>query len=250
MEVVGVIPARYKSSRLYGKPLIRILDKPLIEWTYLSASRSSVLSRIIVATDDRRVFKTVQNFGGQAILTSPRCRSGTDRVAEVASKVKGDIFVNIQGDEPLLHPSVIDNIVRALAKSKSAHIVTAAVPLRKRSEVKNPHVVKVVIDHRGYAHYFSRSMIPYPRDLKSLSAGIKQGIFLKHIGVYAYKRDFLRKFLSLSKTMHERIEKLEQLRAIDHGFKIKVIRTRFDSVGVDTPGDIRKVEKILRKRKQ
>lgn len=248
MEVVGVIPARYKSSRMPGKPLIKIHGKPLIEWTYRNASRAKLLSRIIVATDDRRIFRTVQQFGAQAIITSPRCRSGTDRVAEVASKVKGDIFVNIQGDEPLIRPSVIDNVIRVLMKKKSFHIVTAAVSLKSLKDLKDPNIVKVVTDHKGSAHYFSRSIIPYPRDIKNMKHALKRRFFLKHLGIYAYKRKFLRKFLGLPASFNEKIEKLEQMRALDGGFKISVVHARFDSIGVDTWHDISRVSRILKKR--
>lgn len=247
MEIIGVIPARYRSTRLPGKPLISILGKPLIQWTYINASKSRMLSRIIVATDDRRIFRAVQMFGGQAILTSSRCRSGTDRIAEVAAKIKGDIFVNIQGDEPLVHPSVIDRIVRELIKNKSLYMVTAAVPIKDLKELKDPNNVKVVMNRKGLALYFSRSIIPFPRDGKHIARSIKRGYFLKHCGIYAYRREFLRKFRFLKKSFYEHVEKLEQLRVLDWGYNIKIVRTRFNSQGVDTRKDIRIIKKLLQK---
>jgi 3-deoxy-manno-octulosonate cytidylyltransferase (CMP-KDO synthetase) len=247
--VVGVIPARYNSSRFPGKPLVRIQGRTLIEWTFRNASKALMLDRLIVATDDSRIFSTVQKFGGQAILTSPRCKTGTDRVAEVAAKVKGDIFVNIQGDEPLIHPSIIDGMVRTLIKYKSCPIVTAAVRIKDAGMLADPNVVKVVIDHKGFAHYFSRSVIPFPRDTKDLSAAVRRNLFLKHVGIYAYRRIFLRKFLTLSRSFHEFVEKLEQLRALDWGYKIKVLVTRHDTVGVDTKADLERVEKKLSRKK-
>jgi len=248
MEIIGVIPARYGSTRLPGKPLISIQGKPLIQWTYTNALQSNMLTRIIVATDDRRIFRVVQMFGGQAILTSSRCRTGTDRIAEVAAKIKGDIFVNIQGDEPLIHYSIINRIVRELIKNKSLHMVTAAVPVKKLHELKDQNNVKVVLNRKGLAQYFSRSIIPFPRDCTQLGIALKRKYFLKHCGIYAYRRDFLRKFRRLPKSFYEHIEKLEQLRVLDYGYTIKVVRTQFDSQGVDTKNDIHKIIRILKKR--
>ncbi|MBD3271087.1 MAG: 3-deoxy-manno-octulosonate cytidylyltransferase [Elusimicrobia bacterium] len=246
MDIIGVIPARYNAVRLRGKPLIKINGIPLIQWTFANASRASLLTRLIVATDDRRIFHTVQRFGGQAILTSSNCQSGTDRVAEVAAKIKGDIFVNIQGDEPLLHPSVINGLVRIMIKRKNIHMATAGYPIKHIRDLKDPHTVKVVVDRKANAHYFSRSAIPCPRDQQLLRTGLKRRYFLKHLGVYAYRRDFLRKFMKLPQSVPERLEKLEQLRALDSGYKIQVIRARYDSPGIDVYEDIKNVEKILK----
>ncbi|MFH1379009.1 MAG: 3-deoxy-manno-octulosonate cytidylyltransferase [bacterium] len=246
MEIIGVIPARYNSTRLPGKPLIRIQGKPLIQWTYENALKSNMLSRIIVATDDRRIFRVVQMFGGQSILTSSRCRTGTDRIAEVASKIKGDIFVNIQGDEPLIHYSIINRIVRELIKNKSLQMVTAAVPITELRQLKDQNNVKVVLNRKGLAHYFSRSIIPFPRDCTDLTRALKRKYFLKHCGIYAYRRDFVCKFRRLSKSFNEHIEKLEQLRVLDYGYNIKVLRTQFDSLGVDTKHDVKKINRMLK----
>ena len=239
MKAIIVIPARYASSRFPGKPLARIKGKPLIEWVYKAASESSLAHRVIVATDDKRISECVRSFGGEVVLTSPHCPSGTDRVAEAVKKLNEDseLIVNVQGDEPLIKGEVIDAVIEELRK------VNAIVTLKKRitdmSEYNNPNVVKVVCNSLGFALYFSRSPIPYMRN---------QGESFKHIGIYGYRRDLLFKFVSLSIGILEKTEGLEQLRAIENGIPIKVIETEYEAVGVDVPEDISKVEKLLGER--
>ena len=233
-RVVGVIPARYASVRLPGKPLASILGKPMIRWVWESASKA--LDRVIVATDDVRVARVVSGFGGEAMMTPASLPSGTDRMAYVARRVKAAYYVNVQGDEPLMHPSTIRDAV-ALAVRKKA-IATPAMKLT--ADFNNPNVVKVVTDKDGRALYFSRSRIPFPRD------GESHQPVLKHLGLYVYPAAMLKKFVSLKPTALERTEKLEQLRALYHGLPIFISVTRHDSIGVDTRPDVAAVERRLR----
>lgn len=233
-RVLGVIPARYASVRLPGKPLAMILGKPMIRWVWESARRA--LGRVVVATDDRRVADAVRSFGGEAIMTPASLPSGTDRMAYVARKISAAYYVNVQGDEPLMHPQTIRDAVKLAVKTKA--IATPAMKLTEGHH--NPNVVKVVTDKNGRALYFSRSLVPFPRDGRSFLPT------LKHLGLYVYPRALLRKFVSLKPTPLERTEKLEQLRALVHGLPIYVSLTPHDSVGVDTPPDLRAVEKRLR----
>jgi 3-deoxy-manno-octulosonate cytidylyltransferase (CMP-KDO synthetase) len=233
-RVLGVIPARFASVRLPGKPLANILGKPMIRWVWESATKA--LDDVIVATDDRRVADAVRGFGGEAMMTPASLPSGTDRMAYVARRRFADFYVNIQGDEPLMHPSTIRDAVR-LAVSRKA-IATPA--MRLEGDFNNPNVVKVVIAADGRAIYFSRSLIPFPRDGKSFLP------VMKHLGLYVYPRRELLKFVSLKPTKLEQTERLEQLRALYHGLPIFVSTTKHDSIGVDTPPDVKAVERRLR----
>jgi len=233
--VLGVIPARFASTRFPGKPLATILGKPMVEWVYRSAQKA--LSRVIVATDDERIVKAVKSFGGEAMLTPTRCPTGTDRMAWVARRIKAGYYVNIQGDEPMMHPGAIAGAVRLAVQKKSA--ATSAVELKDKPAA-SPHVVKVVLDKEGKALYFSRSLIPFR------GHGVKSGQrILKHLGLYVYPREVLFKFIGLKPPLIEQTEKLEQLRALYHGIPIFVHITSHDSFGVDTPGDLKFVEKNL-----
>lgn len=233
-SVMGVIPARFGSVRLPGKPLANILGRPMVQWVYEAARQA--LPNVVVATDDKRVMETVKRFGGEAIMTPAHCSSGTERMAYVARKKRASYYVNIQGDEPLMRSEAIRKTV-ALAVSKKA-IATVATDLNKR-DWHNPNAVKVVLGVGARALYFSRSLIPFPRDRGPLKA-------LKHLGLYVYPRRELFRFVASRPTELENIEKLEQLRALYHGMPIYVAKTRHDSIGVDTMNDLKAVEKILK----
>ncbi len=238
-EIVAIIPARYASSRLPGKPLKEIAGKPMIYYVYDRASSAQTLSRVIVATDDESIAQAVRAFGGEVWMTSPHHRTGTDRVTEVARELSAPIIVNVQGDEPLLDPRSIDQVVMPLLEDSSLPMSTLRTPFRSPEEVHNPNIVKVVVDQKDYALYFSRSPIPYFRNpVPGLPV-------YKHLGLYAYRRDFLLSFASLPSTPLEQAEGLEQLRVLEHGYRIKVLATDWDSISVDTPEDLERVRQIL-----
>jgi 3-deoxy-manno-octulosonate cytidylyltransferase (CMP-KDO synthetase) len=244
LSAVGIIPARYGSSRLPGKALEEIGGKPLIQLVYESARTAHCLARVVVATDDRRIVDAVARFGGMAVLTSPAHRSGSDRIAEAAAGVDCDIVVNIQGDEPMIRGETIDAAVSALVREPSLTVATVATPLTGAREADDPNIVKVVRDIQGDALYFSRARIPYTRD-----AARGNGHFLKHIGLYAYRKEFLLRFTRWPQTELERREKLEQLRILEHGVSIRVLETPYDSIGVDTPEDLERVRMLLAENK-
>ncbi len=236
MKAIGIIPARLKSKRFPEKLIANLLGKPLIQWVYEQAKGARYLEDLIVAADDRRIVDIVQDFGGRAVLTSKEHKSGSERVAEVAASLDADIIVNIQGDEPLINPLSIDNLITAFYNN-SIEIATLIYPIQDKEELKDPNVVKVVIDKNNFALYFSRAEIPY---------------FYKHIGVYAYTKDFLLLFRQLAHSKLEKAEKLEQLRILENGYKIKAVIAESDSTGrstisVDTKEDLRRVEEILRR---
>lgn len=245
-RTVGVIPARYAAQRFPGKPLALIAGKPLVQRVYEQARKSRRLDEVIVATDDQRIADAVHAFGGQAVLTPASCPSGTDRAAEVVRQFPCDLVVNIQGDEPLMQPAMIDQLVEGMTGDTGCVMGTLARPIESEEVWANPNVVKVVFGPIGNALYFSRHSLPYGRD-----AGGKfvPGLSHKHIGIYAYRREFLLKFVTLPQTPLEKTEKLEQLRALEHGYRIRVWVTPHDSIGVDTPEDAKLVEEILRKSK-
>lgn len=240
--VAVVIPARYASTRLPGKPLAQIDGRPLIWYVWEKAKESACAARVVVATDDERIADAVRGFGGEAVMTSPACASGTDRVAEAARGLSEEIVVNLQGDEPLIHPSVIDAVAGPLILDPAVQMATAALPREDPDGYARPSVVKVVIDDRGDALYFSRAPIPHYRD-----AG--RGRYRKHLGIYGYRREFLFRVAALPPSPLEEAERLEQLRVLQHGFRIRVVDVRYDSVGVDTPEDLRSVEEKICGRK-
>ena len=242
MQAVGVIPARWGSTRFAGKVLAPINGKPMIEHVWQRARQSRLLKEVIIACDDQRVVKAAEKFGAKAILTAKDHACGTDRTAEAAANVTAEIIVNIQGDEPLIHHSVIDSLVTALSKDPDCLMATAIKLIRAKDELENPNVVKVVVDAQGNALYFSRSVIPYDRD----KAGIQKIKYYKHLGIYAYRRNFLLKFKDMPKSRLEQAEQLEQLRALEAGVKIKTVLTDIETIGVDTPEDLARVEQILR----
>ena len=242
MKTVAIIPARYASSRLEGKPLLDIAGKPMIQRVYEAASQAHLIDRVIVATDDTRILDTVTRFGGEAELTSTHHVSGTDRVAEVADQLLCDRVVNLQGDEPLMEPQLIDELVRSLVDDQDVYMASAQSPIRLRADLTNPNIVKVVSDHDDYALYFSRSPIPY--HVKSDQAD-RDILGFKHIGLYMYRKDFLMKVVKLDPSPLEKKERLEQLRVLENGYRIKLISTEYDSPGVDTPADLKQVRERI-----
>ena len=239
MKVLCVIPARYASTRLPGKPLAMIAGKPMIQRVYERACQAQMPDEVIVATDNELVAKAVADFGGKAVMTSPDHPSGTDRLAEVALMYPGvDVIVNVQGDEPMIPPEVIDNLAKAFEGDAELDMATMKVVMDE-ADYDNPAAVKVVTDLNGYALYFSRSLIPYPRNKPE---GYK---VYKHVGIYAYRRSFLLKYAALQPTPLERTESLEQLRVLENGYKIKVLESAFKGIGVDTPEDLAAVNEVF-----
>ncbi len=246
MRVTAIIPARYASTRFPGKPLVDILGKTMIELVYERTVQASEVDRVIVATDDQRIFDAVRAFGGEVEMTRADHPTGTDRLAEVASRIETDLVVNVQGDEPLIEPMMINLAVGPLKKDSSIPMGTVSTPVGSVEEYRNPNVVKVVCDRQGFALYFSRAPIPHPRDFASDLAG-KFYHFgaAKHVGLYVYRKDFLLRYPTLPVTPLENLEKLEQLRALEHGYRIRVVETELASQGVDTPEDLIRVRAIL-----
>ncbi len=245
MKIIGVIPSRFGSTRFPGKPLALIAGKPLVQWVVEQCRKAPSLSEVIVATDDERIRNAVAPFC-EVTMTSPHHSSGTDRIEEVVKKSDADLAINIQGDEPLIDPAVIE-AVAALLRSDKVAMSTAATPINKPEEYDNQNIVKVVLGTQGQALYFSRRTIPYIRDMehKPLETHISAFPFLKHLGIYGYKRETLKKLVRLPVSPLERAEKLEQLRALENGISIAVARVNHESIGVDTPEDVARVEKIL-----
>ena len=241
MKILCVIPARYASTRLPGKPLKDVAGKPMICRVYDRAVQAKTLSGVLVATDDERILQAVEAHGGHAMMTAKNHPTGTDRLAEVAAAQPDvDLIINVQGDEPLIEPSLIDALGRAFMDDDGLKMATVATPMTDEAEQNNPNNVKVVTDMNGYALYFSRSLIPYPRNAVGTPV-------YKHIGIYAYRRAFLLEYANMKPTPLERAESLEQLRALENGCKIKCIVTNARFVGVDTPEDLAKVNEIYRK---
>lgn len=243
MKAIGVIPARWGATRFEGKVLANLLGKPVIQHVWENAKKAKALDSLVVACDDERILKVVEGFGGKAVYTSPNQPSGTDRLAEVVNAMDVDIVVNIQGDEPLIKPIMIDSLVMALQEEKTAPMATIIKRIEDDSELTNSNVVKVVVDKNGYAIYFSRYAIPYNRTNEADPK--KRPVYYKHIGLYAFTKDFLFTFKKLPNSSLENAEKLEQLRALEYGYKIKVVETKFDTVGVDRPEDLKKAEDAL-----
>ena len=242
-KVIVVIPARYGSTRLPGKPLIPLAGKPMIQRVYERAKLATRVNRVIVATDDERIVKAVEGFGGEARMTRSEHRTGTERVAEVAAREDGDVFVNVQGDEPLLDPNAIDAAVSSLLEEPPASISTVATLIKTPGDIMDPNAVKVVLDFDGNAIYFSRAPIPWVRD----TASKIQVRHLKHLGLYAFQREALLEYPTLPQGELERIEQLEQLRWLENGWKIRVTEVEHDAISVDVPEDVPRVEKLLQK---
>lgn len=244
MYAAVIIPARYASTRFPGKPLVTLKGKPLLEHVYEKARGARLANEVIIATDSQDILDAAKAFGAKAVMTSRSHASGTDRVAEAARKFvpQAGIIVNLQGDEPLIRPEMIDDVIMLMADGQ-ADMGTLAKKIENPEEFEDPNVVKVVCDLKGYALYFSRAPIPFPRDGRPVSGEKTFGY--KHIGIYAYKKESLIRLAGLAPVSLEQAEKLEQLRALSNGMRIKVKETSFDTIGVDTPDDIAKVEKWL-----
>lgn len=240
MDVVGVIPARFYSSRFEGKVLVDIGGKPMIQHVWEKAKQAKLLDDLIVACDDERVYKTVVGFGGSAIFTAKEHASGSDRITEIVNPLDVKIVVNIQGDEPMIQPSMINGVIEELKNDDSLVAATIVKKIERAEEINDPNVVKVVVDKNNFALYFSRSTIPFIRDEQS-----QEATFYKHIGLYAYTKDFLFTYKNLPMSRLEQLEKLEQLRILENGYRIKVVETQFDTYGVDVPEDLERVRKYM-----
>ncbi len=240
MKILGVIPARYASTRLPGKVLLDICGKPMIQWVYERAARAACLNELVVATDDEKVFQAVKAFGGHVVMSASTHPNGTSRAAELAKSREADCVVNIQGDEPLIDPEMIDEVAGIFTSSPEAVCATLCRPIRDEEALSNPHVVRVVCDRFGNALYFSRALIPYPRE------DYKVPVY-EHVGIYGYTRDFLLEYVRLPMTPLAETESLEQLKVLENGYKIKVAVTRCPQIGpnVNTLEDLETVRKIL-----
>ena len=243
MKVAGVIPARWDSTRLPGKSLINIRGKPLIQWVVEGARKAKRLDRLLVATDDRRIRNVVNDLGVEAVMTREDHPSGTDRVAEAIAGIEAEVIINIQGDEPLIDPDLIDRLAEAMLSGRQWDMATAAARIDNEQDLNNPSVVKVVYGEKRRALYFSRSVIPFVRDQHAIGKGT---VYWRHLGIYAYTRPFLERLVNTPPCFLEKVEKLEQLRALHIGGRIAVLETRDAGIGVDTPEDVKYVEGILR----
>jgi 3-deoxy-manno-octulosonate cytidylyltransferase (CMP-KDO synthetase) len=249
--IIGIIPARFASSRLVGKPLAEIGGKPMIQHTYESTQKSKLIEDIIIAVDDEKVYETCKAFGARVKLTSKDITTGSDRIAAVANQLsKDDIIVNIQGDEPFIAGKMIDQAIEPLLFDRSINISTLAKKIESVEELKSPDIPKVVFDYNNFALYFSRSPIPHVRDARSNLESIRMADVYKHIGLYVYRRDSLLEFSKLPQTDLEQIEKLEQLRMLENSMKIKVVVTDYESFSVDTPDDLEKIRKFYQRYKE
>lgn len=236
-SIVGVIPARFASSRFPGKPVATIAGKPMIQHVWERASQSRYLQRVLIATDDDRIGKVASKFGAEVAWTRTDHVSGTDRVAEAAAVTNAQIIVNIQGDEPLIDPAAIDTAILCLLDDAGTEMGTLKKRITRPEDVTNPNVVKVVTDHNGYALYFSRSPVPYCREGAT--------VYWRHIGLYVYRRGLLMSYSNLKPGVLEQAERLEQLRALENGIPIRVAETEYETIGVDTPEDLEAVEKLF-----
>jgi 3-deoxy-manno-octulosonate cytidylyltransferase (CMP-KDO synthetase) len=246
--VIGVIPARFASTRLMGKPLADIGGKPMIQHTYESASKSNLISKVIIAVDDKKVLKVAEGFGAEVIMTPKSMATGSDRIAFAAKYYKdAEIIVNIQGDEPFISGTMIDQAIEPLVFDPKVNVSTLAKKIEDLKELKSPSVTKVVFDYNNYALYFSRSPIPYVREAKTNIERITKGDIYKHIGLYVYRKEALERFSKLEPTDLEKTEKLEQLRMLENGFKIKIVVTEFESIAVDTQEDLERARKYYNK---
>lgn len=240
MEAIGIIPARYSSKRFSGKVLADICGKPMIQHIWERAKKALLLDEVIIACDDERVFAVARDFGANCLMTAKEHLSGSDRITEVVSPIDVKVVVNIQADEPLIEPLMIDSLVEVLLRDNSIYMATLIKQIENAKEINDPNIVKVVVDKNNFALYFSRAPIPY----RAGNAEVKP-VYYKHIGLYAYTKDFLFIYKNISPSSLERAERLEQLRVLEEGFRIKVIETGFDTIGVDTPKDLERVKRVL-----
>ena len=245
-KAIGVIPARYESSRFPGKPLAKIAGKSMIRRVYENAVKASALSQVIVATDDERIAGEVHGFGGEVVMTSPDIQTGTERVAKAIESNDAGIILNIQGDEPLIPPGLLDRLVDALIKNEDVPVCTPVVKIQSYDDLIDPNQARVVFDNNLHALYFTRAAAPFNRDNGVKENWIKQTDYWKHIGIYCFRRDFLFEFVEMPEGRLEKIERLEQLRILENGHKILVVKTDYSPVCVDVPEDIKKVEARLK----
>ena len=238
-KIIAVIPARWRSTRFEGKVLAKIVGKSMIQHVWERSKESSTVEETIIACDDERVLNEAQSFGAKAVMTSKDHESGTDRIAEAVVNIDADIIINIQGDEPLIDPKVIDALAEALIEDEESLMATVAKKIEDERELNDSNVVKVVVDTKGNALYFSRQTIPFDREGSV-------GQYLKHLGIYAYRKDFLMKYKDLPQSHLEETEKLEQLRVLEAGYRIKIVETDVETIGVDTKEDLEQVEAILK----
>lgn len=243
MDVIGVIPARYSSTRFAGKVLADISGKPMLERVWERAKKSLLLDDLIIACDEDKVAEKAAEFGAKVVMTSKGHTCGTDRIAEVVNPLEVKVIINIQADEPLIHPTMIDSLAQALLGNKLISMATLMKKIESQDLVNDPNIVKVVVDMNNFALYFSRAAIPF----KALNSEVESPVYYKHIGLYGYTKDFLFIYKNLAPSNLERIEKLEQLRVLEEGYRIKVIETKYDTIGVDTPEDLAKIEEYLKK---
>jgi len=245
MKIAGIIPARYASTRLPGKPLTLINGKPMIQRVYEQSLKSKYLEKVIVATDDRRIFDCVKSFGGNVVMTSVKHQSGTDRIYEAVKNLKCDIVVNIQGDEPFINPKNIDKAILPLLIDKEINVSTLAIKIKSTADLLDVNKVKIIVDNNNYAIYFSRNCLPYDMENNPADNGfIGMNKYYKHIGLYVYRKSYLVKFSKMEKSYLEKMEKLEQLRILENGDKIKVVITNIDSVSIDTKEDLELINKL------
>jgi len=252
-KILAVIPARWASVRFPGKPITDILGKPMVQWVSEQAQKARLVTEVVIATDDKRIYDAVIDFGGKVVMTSPNHQSGTDRVAEVAKNIECDIVVNVQGDEPFIPPENIDLVIKPLLESDEFVVSTLMTSIRSSSEMLDPDICKVVVDSTGCALYFTRAPIPYNRDFECMDSsntdsqiGVNKMVLgHKHIGIYAYKKSFLLQFSNIKSSQLENIEKLEQLRILENGYSIQVVETELNSIGVDRPSDVEKIIKNI-----
>ena len=248
MKTLCVIPARFASTRLPGKPLALIAGKPMIQWVYERAKQADLIDKVVVATDNNKIDAVVREFGGQVVMTPENLPSGTDRVAYVAQKENAEIVINLQGDEPFVSTELLNKMVQVFSNPE----IEMATPVKKITEpgdLKNPNLVQVVRDNKHFALYFSRSIIPYVRDIEKREDWINKQDFYKHIGIYAYRKHLLIKLTNLPQSGLESAEKLEQLRALENGIQIYTVETAYESVGVDTKEDLELVNNLIKHNK-
>ncbi|HTY46024.1 MAG TPA: 3-deoxy-manno-octulosonate cytidylyltransferase [Patescibacteria group bacterium] len=245
MNVIGVIPARYSSSRFEGKVLADILGKPMLQHVWERAKQAKILDELIIACDDERVYDASRGFGANVVLTAKGHACGTDRIIEVVNPREVKVVVNIQGDEPLIDPMMIDMAARSLLEDETVSMATIMKKIENTAEIHDPHVVKVIVDKNNFALYFSRAAIPH----HAQNSEVKTLAYYKHIGLYAYTKDFLFIYRNLPVSSLEKIECLEQLRVLQEGYKIKVLETKSETIGVDTPADLERVKEFLQREK-
>lgn len=248
MKVVGIIPARYGSTRFPGKPLVTLRGRPMIHWVHEAATRCRTLDSVWIATDDERIRACAESFGARVVMTAAEHPSGTDRLAEAAAGMEADVVVNVQGDEPLLDPNAVDAAVAALASDEKADVATLTAPLTEAGAFTDPNVVKAIVDAEGRALWFSRAPIPWPKETPTGASPVPPGEARRHLGLYAYRAAYLARFVSLPPSALERVEGLEQLRILENGGRIRVVHVERCEPAVDTPADVEAVERRLAER--